>query len=315
MSAPQLSFALRTSSSVKTVHLVGSWDSYHSQLPLRESGRSGSWSGTFRFPSTTLRAGQRYWYYYIVDGCRAFHDPSKPSVTEATTRRELNILDVSSYAGGSASHPGPDYRSSTASRRPRHDEYHYDTMAHGRSLSPSNIQSPYPQKPYATRDIVANNYARSNRSAYVPVDALTQRLAAVSVSSRAGRSPDRSDGSDIDSDVPSLGSYSSRSGGSSPGAVFSSGGSSPSSRSSDSGGGRYCTCERYGITRRGDRVKLDCRGARCGSNFSSDGSPCSSDSEDDPAPRRKPASYVSSSRNYATREMQPRSGYTRSSRR
>ena len=39
-----------------------------------------------------------------------------------------------------------------------------------------------------------------------------------------------------------------------------------------------CTCERYGITRAGSRVKLDCGGSRCGY---SDSSECSSESEDE----------------------------------
>jgi hypothetical protein len=39
-----------------------------------------------------------------------------------------------------------------------------------------------------------------------------------------------------------------------------------------------CTCERYGITRKGDRVKLDCGGTRC--RYSDDSS-CSSGSEEE----------------------------------
>lgn len=75
---------------------------------------------------------------------------------------------------------------------------------------------------------------------------------------------DEEDDSDADSDVPSL--TSSRSSAS----------SSPSSVSSNSS---CCTCERYGITRGGARVKLDCGGSRCG--YSDDSSECSSDSENE----------------------------------
>jgi hypothetical protein len=39
-----------------------------------------------------------------------------------------------------------------------------------------------------------------------------------------------------------------------------------------------CTCERYGITRKGERVKLDCGGERCGYDDSDD---CSSGVSDD----------------------------------
>lgn len=67
--------------------------------------------------------------------------------------------------------------------------------------------------------------------------------------------------SDDSSNVPSLTSRSTNS-------------SSPSSVSSSSS---CCTCERYGITRAGNRVKLDCGGARCG--YSDDSSDCSSEDE------------------------------------
>jgi hypothetical protein len=40
-----------------------------------------------------------------------------------------------------------------------------------------------------------------------------------------------------------------------------------------------CTCERYGITRKGDRVKIDCGGARCG--YSDDDSSCSSSGDEE----------------------------------
>jgi hypothetical protein len=60
--------------------------------------------------------------------------------------------------------------------------------------------------------------------------------------------------SDDDSDAPSLTSGSSRSSGS----------SSPSSVSS------ACSCERYAVTRAGDRVRIDCGGSICGSSEDSD---------------------------------------------
>jgi len=61
-------------------------------------------------------------------------------------------------------------------------------------------------------------------------------------------------------------SLSSRSGSDSP--------SSASSLSDYSNSGSNCSCERYGITRGGDRVKLDCGGSRCG--YSDDSSSCCS---------------------------------------
>jgi len=69
MSAIQLSFTLRTTPQVKTVHLLGSWDNYHGQLPMsRDPNKAaGAWIGTFRFQPGSLYPGQRYWYYVSVD--------------------------------------------------------------------------------------------------------------------------------------------------------------------------------------------------------------------------------------------------------
>jgi hypothetical protein len=75
------------------------------------------------------------------------------------------------------------------------------------------------------------------------------------------------------SPVSSVASY--RSDSSSPGSSVS-GYSTPGSDCST------CTCERYGITRKGDRVKLDCGGARCGDD--SDCSSIVSDSEEEDEP-------------------------------
>ena len=58
----QLSFTLSTSNKVKSVHLLGSWDNYKQQVPLSES-RAGKWKGTFKFPSSMVKGGSRYWYY------------------------------------------------------------------------------------------------------------------------------------------------------------------------------------------------------------------------------------------------------------
>ena len=79
MSATQLSFTLRTSSNVKTAHLVGSWDSYKGQLPLsKDSSKAGGWKGVFRFSSSTLKPGQRYWYYVSLPLRICFGRPLMP---------------------------------------------------------------------------------------------------------------------------------------------------------------------------------------------------------------------------------------------
>lgn len=253
MAAVQLSFSLRTSSNAKTVHLLGSWDNYNGQLPLsKDSGKKGSWKGTFRFQGTTLEAGQRYWYYYIIDGYHVSHDPATDSTTEPTTGRTLNILDVPAGKSSKTSS-----KSSSASKRRT-----ADGPVKGRPLSVSQIKHPKPEKPYATRHLYAADYEHPT------VDELTTRFGAADLEDDddyLSSSPPSSTGS----------SLSSRSGSSSP--------SSASSLSDYSTpGSASCTCERYGITRKGDRVKLDCGGSRCGADSEGD---CSSDSDAEYVPR------------------------------
>ena len=277
MAAIQLSFSLRVSSSVKTVHLIGSWDNYAGQLPLakdKNSSKSGSWKGTFRFQGTTLRPGQRYWYYYIIDGYHVSHDPAILSTTEPTTGRVLNILDVpveksssrSSKSSSSSSKHSSSSKSSHSShsssrRESRRDSHLSVDIPKGRPLSISQIKSPKPMSPHATKHILEADYATG-----ITVDELTARFGTTTMEEYE----------DYDYDLPSSPS-------SSVGSTISdtSGTSSPSSASSvsdySSGSNTSaCTCERYGITRKGDRIKLDCGGSRCGY---SDSESCSSEDE------------------------------------
>lgn len=285
MAAVQLSFSLRTSSGVKTVHLLGSWDNYAGQLPLskdKTSSKSGAWKGTFRFQGATLQPGQRYWYYYIIDGYHVSHDPGQSSTTEPTTGRVLNILDVphekssSKSSKTTSSKHSSDKRSSTkhhSSRDSKHSsttrrESRRDTLSlsvdipKGRPLSTSQIQSPKPVTPHATKYILEADYGAptveelASRFSTTTIDEYGYELAASPPSSVGSSLSSRSD-SDSPSSASSISDY--------------------SSPRSDSAGG--CTCERYGITRGGDRVKLDCGGSRCG--YSDDSSSCcSSDAED-----------------------------------
>lgn len=249
MSATQLAFALRTSTNVKTVHLVGSWDNYSGQLPMsKDAAKAGSWKGNFRFQASTLSPGKRYWYYYIMDGYHVSHDPAKPATKEPTTGRQLNVLDVPK-AGGASAVPAPPLSTQR-------------TVPEGRGLSPSRIVHPKPTKAYASRGIREADYSRS------PVEDVTSALEKSSLFDTYSASPPSSVGS----------SLSSRSGGSSPSSL-----SSLSDRSAGS-----CRCNRFGITRKGDKVRLDCGGERCG--YSDDSSSaCSSDFSDDDAPVRAPA--------------------------
>lgn len=281
MAAVQLSFSLRTSSSVKTVHLLGSWDHYAGQLPLskdKSSSKSGSWKGTFRFQGATLQPGQRYWYYYIIDGYHVSHDPGHPSTTEPTTGRVLNILDVplekasskhssskhsssrhtSDKSKSSSRHHSSREKESSSSRRDsRRDSHLTVDIPKGRPLSISQIKSPKPMSPHATKHILEADYGAPS------VEELTSRFIATAIADDYGYDLAGSPPSSVGS------SLSSRSDSSSPSSA-----SSLSDYSSPRSTSVGCTCQRYGITRKGDRVKLDCGGSRCG--YSDDSSSCCS---------------------------------------
>jgi len=272
MSAVQLSFSLRVSSGVKTVHLLGSWDGYVGQLPLskdKSSSKSGSWKGTFRFQNSTLEAGQRYWYYYIIDGYHIAHNPSVDSTVEPTTGRELNVLDVpydsksSSRSSKTSSKSSSKHHSSSRDghRSSRHRSSLSVDIPKGRPLSTSQIQAPKPMSPRTPRHILNSSYDDDS------IDELSARFGSATIDeedfiTEFGGSPVSSDGSSL--------SY--RSDSSSPSSSMS-GYSTPSSDCST------CTCERYGITRKGERVKIVCGGERCG--YGEESSSCSSGSEDE----------------------------------
>jgi hypothetical protein len=272
MSAIQLSFSLRVSSGVKTVHLLGSWDNYVGQLPLSKdkSSSKGTWKGTFRFQGTTLEPGQRYWYYYIIDGYHVSHNPSETSTVEPTTGRELNILDVpKSKSSSKDSHKDHKSKSSRhSSTKDSHKEKSSSRdkkrpstldIAKGRPLSSSQIKAPKPMSPHATRHILNDDYdydELADHFAAVGVDEYDEDIITTGLDSA---SPLSSSDSDLSYRSDSSSPSSSMSGYSTPGSEVSS-----------------CTCERYGITRKGERVRLDCGGKRCGYDDS-----CSSSSGSD----------------------------------
>ncbi len=283
----QLSFSLRVSSGVKTVHLLGSWDNYAGQLPLSKdkSSKSGSWKGTFRFPGATLQPGQRYWYYYIIDGYHTSHNPSEPSTVEPTTGRELNVLDVpksksssgssSSRSSHSKSESKSSSRHSMASSKEKSSKRTLPKLeiAKGRPLSMSQIKAPKPTTPHATRHILDADYDYDQLADHLAATGLDEYDYADGVITEFGTNSS-SPISSSDSDL----SYRSSSPGSSLGSSVS-GYSTPSSDYSS------CTCERYALTRTGDRVRIDCGGRRCGYDDS-----CSSssgeESEYSPSARR-----------------------------
>jgi hypothetical protein len=244
MSAIQLNFSLRVSSGVKTVHLLGSWDNYSGQLPLskdKTSSKSGTWKGTFRFQQATLQAGQRYWYYYIIDGYHVSHNPSEDSTVEPTTGRALNILDVPKEKSSSSSKSSS--RKSTSSHKSRSS--HHGDIAKGRPLSVSQIKAPKPVSPNATRHILDGDFDEDELSSHFAATGIYDDYYGDEIITDFGApgSPASSVGSSLSDRSDSSGS--------------SSGYSTPASDCSS------CTCERYGITRKGERVRLDCGGSRC----------------------------------------------------
>ncbi|KAK4113995.1 hypothetical protein N656DRAFT_788842 [Canariomyces notabilis] len=244
MSAIQLSFSLRVSSGVKTVHLLGSWDNYCGQLPLskdKTASKPGTWKGTFRFQPTTLEAGQRYWYYYIIDGYHAAHNPSQDSTVEPTTGRTLNILDVPKSKSSSSSKSSS--RKSTSSSKSR-SSLTVD-VAKGRPLSVSQIKAPKPMSPHATRHILDGDFDENE---------LSSRFAATGIYDEYDDYIE-----DVITDFGSRGSPVS----SVSSLSYSSDGSGLSGYSTPASDCSSCTCERYGITRKGERVRIDCGGTRC----------------------------------------------------
>ncbi|KAJ2901485.1 putative gtp-binding protein [Zalerion maritima] len=271
MSSTQLSFSIRTSSSVKTVHLLGSWDNYVGQLPLskdKTASKSGSWKGTFRFQSTVLQPGQRYWYYYIIDGYHTTHNPNEEFTVEPTTSRSLNILNVGksskSKSSSSSSSKHSSSRSSRHSSSSKEKKSHKSDIPKGRPLSTSQIKAPKPMSPGATRNILNPDVCDE-----AAIEELTARFGSADIEEEMYYDDNVAlPGSPVSSSGSSL-SYRSESSSSL------SGYSTPASDCSS------CTCERYGITRKGERVRIDCGGVRCGFSDSED---CSSAEEEEYVP-------------------------------
>jgi len=181
----------------------------------------------------------------------------------------LNILDVpkdKSSKSSSKSHSSSKSSSKHSSSKDKDSKHRSSKRASlavdipkGRPLSTSQIKAPKPISPHATRHILDADYCDED------MDELSARFGSTGIDEEEfitdfSSSPVSSSGSSL--------SY--RSDSSSPSSSLS-GYSTPSSDCSN------CTCERYGITRKGDRVKIDCGGARCG--YSDSESACSSDEE------------------------------------
>ncbi|CAK7267501.1 hypothetical protein SEPCBS119000_002581 [Sporothrix epigloea] len=283
MSSVQLSFSLRVSSSVRSVHLLGSWDHYAGQLPLtkdKSSTKSSSWKGAFRFQNNTLEPGNRYWYYYIIDGYHVSHNPSEKSTIEPTTGRELNILDVPKAKLPSSSHRSSktSSSSSTSSTHKHSTSSHsskdkkrssHAEVAQGRPLSMSQIKCPKPHSPHATRNILSADFDFAELSKQFAATGLGESkhsdgsVYEGSYEQASGAYYIADHGVDCGSPVSPTDSELSYS--SDDGSYFSRGThSSQSGYSTPDSDYSSCTCERFGITRKGDRVRIDCGGIRCG---------------------------------------------------
>lgn len=190
-----------------------------------------------------------------MDGYRVSHDPAVEYTVEPTTGRKLNILDVPDGNGSGKKPAAP-------SSAPKQSKSGSTDVAKGRALSPSKIHHPKPSKPYASRQLREADFAPT-------VDDLTRRFAGSRLSDSDEYSLSNSPPSSVGSSLSSR----------------SSGSTSPSSLSSMSDPSTPCRCERYGITRKGDRVKLDCGGSRCGYVTESSEASCS-ESESDEEYRR-----------------------------
>lgn len=206
---------------------------------------------------------------------------------EPSTGRTLNILDVSKSGSSSLSSSAAPL--STLSKRGSTHAPHT-----GRALSPSKIMHPKPTKPYESRRVREADY-----SASPGIDDLAEHLEKASLYKMRNISPPSSVGSSLSSRSSDRSSPSSLS-------------SLSNSSSSDS----QCRCQRYGVTRGGGRVKIDCGGKRCGYSDDSSSACSSIDSESESEseqeykerrPRRqeiKPTAYHESKPRYA--EAKPR---------
>ena len=233
---------------------------------------------------TSITTSTDHGQQYVEDGYKPTYDRSSRSQVEPSTGRTLNILDVSKSSLSSSATP-----LSTLSKRVSTHAPHT-----GRALSPSKIVHPKPTKPYESRRVREADY-----SASPGVDDLADQLEKASLYKMRNISPPSSIGSSLSSRSSDRSSPSSLS-------------SLSNSSSSDS----QCRCQRYGVTRGGGRVKIDCGGKRCG--YSDDSSSaCSSidssresESEDEYETRRprrqeiKPAVYHETKPRYV--EVKPR---------
>ncbi|KAI0435113.1 hypothetical protein F5Y09DRAFT_293719 [Xylaria sp. FL1042] len=103
---------IQTHPSVQSVQLLGSWDNFSIRHKMERDSRrdNGEWRGCHNYdkiicdgdvPTSSerrggLKMGQRYYYYYEVDGSMETHNPSLPTTTACPflPGQTVNTLDV-----------------------------------------------------------------------------------------------------------------------------------------------------------------------------------------------------------------------------
>lgn len=203
---------------------------------------------------------------YLIDNYKFQHDPDTESITEKTTGRRMNILDVDSFLDPPSSRP-TSYSALSAVR----PESNHSYLAYGRPLSPDRIAAPRPAKPQQAY----STFTHASKARDLAMDTLSRRMATQTIDS-SDESQFDSD-SDIPSDQPSSNTSSSASSGEdsdsdhygdkeasfrdvSPPTVH--------TRTADHSHGSKplvgeCVCRKYGILRDGRKIKLDCYGKVC----------------------------------------------------
>jgi len=282
----QLAFSIRTTASCKTVHLMGSWDGYAGQLPLsHDRSKKDAWTGTFRFNPSVIKPGQRYWYYYVIDGYQAAHDPARDSIFEPKSGRRLNILiskkgtETSSIQKNTTSEASSCHHSSRQRRNGPID------LPKGRPLSPSKIVAPRPIKPeaVASPSVVSRVSAESvSEHGSATVANLACQLEHARIRgeepvdwdewngslSGASDSEDEEIISDSDASVSQRSISSNSSGALSLASSRSSNASTPlhaiAPRRRPPATVSRCVCNRFVRNRAGATVRVDCLGAKCG---------------------------------------------------
>ena len=93
MISTRTSFTLKTPTTIRCAHILGSWDLYSRQLPLikvKEDKEASTWNNTFEFQVTILQPGKRYWYYV----CKCIYEATFCSHHYSTYSMDTKSLTI-----------------------------------------------------------------------------------------------------------------------------------------------------------------------------------------------------------------------------